>query len=373
MDETDKLIQFDDNGVCNHCHEYDRNKKLLGYDTETSPKKHNQIITLLKQNGKKKEYDCILGLSGGVDSSYLLHHAVKNGLRVLAVHVDAGWNSEIAVKNIHKLCEKLNVELHTIVIDWPTIRELQRAYMFSGLPNLDIPQDHVFLAAIYDYARKNKIKYLLNGSNLATEGILPRSWGYSNIDFKSIQDVFHKFKRKGNLNKYPHFGLLKYIFCIKNKIIRIDLLNYINYSKKLAIYDLEKFYHWEYYGGKHFESRFTKFFQSYYLTTKFNYDKRLAHLSSLIVGGEISRDEALDEYLNKKPYNEESLIEDRNYILKKLGISFSEWGLIMASENKNENDYKNNKKMIAFIKNINIIKNGLFSSLKGIFYGKTIK
>ncbi len=370
MDETDPYIVFDENGVCNHCHDYDRKKNLVGYDALTSPQRHESILRMIKKHGRNKEYDCIIGVSGGVDSCFLLHHAVSNGLNVLAVHVDAGWNSDIAVKNIHKLCKSLNVELHTIVIDWPTIKELQRAYMFSGLPNLDIPQDHVFLAAMYDYALKNNVKYMLNGSNIATEGILPISWGYSNTDYRSIKDVFKKHRRKGNLKKYPHFGLLKYMYYLK-KIERINLLNYINYSKKDAINTLQSMYGWEYYGGKHFESRFTKFFQSYYLPTKFNYDKRLAHLSSLIVGGELNRETALNMYLNDSPYDNISFIEDRDYILKKLDISLLEWEKIMGSPNKTENDYKNNKKILGFLQKINWIRKKIIKRKEKSINGET--
>jgi N-acetyl sugar amidotransferase len=356
MDETDPLITFNENGICNNCTEFDKKQSLFGFKSHSFPHDHNQIINKLKLYGKNKDYDCIVGLSGGVDSSFLLHHAITNGLRVLAVHVDAGWNSDVAVKNIKKLCSKLNVDLHTIVIDWPTMKELQRAYMFSGLPNLDIPQDHVFLASLYKYALKNKVKYMLNGSNLATEGILPISWGYSNIDFTSINDIFLKFKRKGNLKKYPHFSLLKY-FMYKKKVERIDLLNYINFSKTMAIDTLSKLYNWEYYGGKHFESRFTKFFQSYYLPVKFHYDKRLAHLSSLIVGGELSRESALDSFINNPPYKKDEYLEDRDFILKKLDLNHSDWEYIMKLQNKTEDDYKNHKTFLSFLKTIsNLIR-----------------
>lgn len=363
MDVSDPDIFFDKHGVCNHCLDYDRKKDLVGYDSEISPREYNKIINEIKRYGRNKEFDCIIGVSGGVDSSFLLHHAVSSGLRVLAVHVDAGWNSEIAVKNIQKLCDKLGVQLHTIVIDWNTIKELQRAYMFSGLPNLDIPQDHVFLAAMYKYAIKNRIRYMLNGSNIATEGILPITWGYSNTDYTSIKDVFKKNKRKGNLRKYPHFGLIKYLYYMK-KIKRINLLNYIDYSKNKAIQTLSNKYNWVYYGGKHFESRFTKFFQSYYLPVKFGYDKRLAHLSSLVVGGELSRNDALNSYLNEPPYNPTSLSEDRDYILKKLDITHTEWNTIMKSENKTEDDYKNNKKIMMFLQRINWIKKKIIKNKK---------
>lgn len=348
MDTTDPNITFNEDGVCNHCKEFERKWNNYGYKPNVSASELNIIVNEIKLSSKKSKYDCILGISGGVDSSYLAHLSNKLGLRVLAVHVDAGWNSEIAVQNIHNICNKLNIDLYTEILDWETIKELQRAYMFSGLANLDIPQDHAFLAGVYNYALKYNVKYMLNGSNLATEGILPSAWGYSALDYKSIKSIFRKYKRKGNLRKYPHFNIIKY-FIMKKKIIRVNLLNYVPYSKKEAIGLLAKEYNWRYYGGKHFESRFTKFFQSYYLPIKFGYDKRRAHLSSLVITGEISRDEALKIMSDKNFYPIEEMIEDRDYILKKLEISEKDWNIIMDSPNKSEDDYASNKNLIAFL------------------------
>lgn len=348
MDQSDPNNIFDEHGVCNHCHNFDRVKKIV--EQEKKKKSFDFILNEIKQNNKNKKYDCILGLSGGVDSSYLLHLAVKSGLRVLVVHVDAGWNSDTAVSNIHKLCSKLNVELHTIVVDWPTMKELQRAYMFSGLPNLDVPQDHAFLAATMKFARKYSLKYMLNGSNIATEGILPSSWGYDAMDLKQIKDVFKKHKRKGNLINYPKIGLINYLR--SSLLNRVNLLNYVDYSKKAAIDLLQKEYGWEYYGGKHFESRFTKFFQSYFLPLKHGYDKRLAHISSLIVGGEITRDEGLDIYENNNSYNQSEIDSDKEYILKKLNLSEEEWDKILKTDVRNEFNYKNQIKEKTILKKI---------------------
>ena len=343
MDTTDPKIYFDVDGVCNHCNQYDDLVKLYGdYADE---KRLKEIVSKIKSEEKDKEYDCILGISGGVDSSYLAYLSHKLGLRVLAVHVDAGWNSEVAVQNIQKICKKLNIDLHTIVIDWPTMKELQRAYMFSGLPNLDVPQDHAFLASVYAYAKKYKIKYMLNGSNLATEGILPRAWGQAAIDYKSIKNIYKKYGRGKSLKQYPHFNILQYLY-LKNKVVRVDLLNYVPYSKKGAIELLSQEFDWKYYGGKHFESRFTKFFQSYYLPIKFGYDKKRAHLSSLIVGGELNRDAALSEIEDKSSYSENEMLEDRDYILKKLDISLEEWDGIMFQPCKSIDDYPSNKYLI---------------------------
>ena len=344
MDTSDPDISFDENGICNHCREYDKKVEKYGYrgdDTRLS-----KVVDAIKRDGKGKEYDCVLGISGGVDSAYMAYVASQLGLRILAIHVDAGWNSDIAVSNIRKLCEKLDIDLHTIVVDWPTMKELQRAYMFSGLANLDVPQDHAFMAGVYKYASKYKIKYMLNGSNLATEGILPKAWGYSALDYRCIKSVYKKCGRnKISLKKYPKFSLLSYIIFHK-KIIRVNLLNYVPYSKKMAMDILQKEFGWEYYGGKHYESRFTKFFQAYYLPKKFNYDKKRAHLSSLIVGGEMTREEALKEIEDHSEYTEEQQLEDRDYILKKLDISKEEWDQIMKMKNRTEDDYATNKNLI---------------------------
>lgn len=349
MDTTDPDITFDEDGVCSNCHKYDNDVILYGYKKGESEKHLKAIVAEMKKEGKGKEYDCILGISGGVDSAYMAYITSKLGLRVLAVHVDAGWNTDVAVENIKKMCDSLKLDLYTIVIDWPVMKELQRAYMFSGLSNLDVPQDHVFLAAMYQYACKYKVKYMLNGSNFATEGILPTAWGYSAIDFKHIRSVYKKCGRGVKIfERYPHFNIIKY-FYYQQKIKRINLLNYIPYSKKEAMKTLEREFGWQYYGGKHFESRFTKFFQSYYLPKKFGYEKKRAHLSSLIVGGELTRDEALKEMSDTSDYTMEQMTEDLDYILKKLDISQNEWQEIMAAPNKTEDDYASSKKVITFL------------------------
>lgn len=353
MDTTDPAITFDKDGVCNHCRNYDNVIASMPQGAERGGILKG-IIEKIKKDGRGREYDCILGISGGVDSAYTAYLAKQYGLRVLTVHVDAGWNSEIAVSNIKKMCSKLGFDLHTIVVDWETMKELQRAYMFSGLADLDVPQDHVFIAGMYHFARKYHIKYMLHGGNMATEGILPSSWGYSSWDYASIKDVYRKCGRNRiSLKKYPHIGILQYIaYNYRRNVETIRLLNLVDYSKKVAIETLSKEFGWEYYGGKHFESRFTKFFQSYYLPQKFGYDKKRAHLSSLIVGGEMSRDEALREMEDNSAYTKEEMLEDLDYILKKLDISYDEWDAIMLAPCKTEDDYKNDKKVLAFGKKV---------------------
>ena len=348
--KSDPLIRFNEKGICNHCEDYDAVVAKLPKTEEERKRKFDELISEMKQHGKGKEFDCVLGISGGVDSAYLTYIAKKAGLRILAVHVDAGWNTDTAVENIKKLCSKLEIELHTIVVDWNTMKELQRAYMFSGLPNLDVPQDHAFLAATYKYAMKYGIRYMLNGSNHQTEGILPPNYGYTAIDLRNLKDVYRKCGRgRVSLRKYPQMNVITYSLMYMGRTKRINLLNYVPYSKKMAIDFLHKEFDWNYYGGKHFESRFTKFFQSYYLPRKFGYEKKRAHISSLIVGGEIDRDEGLRQMADNSTYPESQMLEDRDYIMKKLDISSEEWDVLMAAPNKSEDDYKNNKRLIAFM------------------------
>ncbi len=351
--KSDPMIEFDENGVCNHCHNYDRIVANLPKTEEERQKEFDRLIAEMKEQGKGKEFDCVLGISGGVDSAYLAYTAKKAGLRILAVHVDAGWNTDVAVENIKKLCSKLDIELHTIVIDWNTMKELQRAYMFSGLPNLDVPQDHAFLTGTYKFARKYGISYMLNGSNHQTEGILPTNYGYSSIDSRNIKDVYNKCGRgKASLKKYPMMSMFTYSMMFLGKTKRVNLLNYVPYSKKMAIEFLHNEFDWNYYGGKHFESRFTKFFQSYYLPKKFGYEKKRAHISSLIVGGEITREEGLRDMADDSAYTDSQMLEDRDYILKKLDISEPEWEGIMAAPKKSEDDYKNSKKLMKYMQDI---------------------
>lgn len=339
MDTTDPSITFDEFGVCNHCRNFEINIKPLWHPDVDGLKFIEKIVAEIKNKSKNRKYDCILGLSGGVDSSYLAYIGSKLGLRILAVHVDAGWNSEIAVQNIEKICNKLKIDLHTIVVNWESMKELQRAYFYSSLANQDVPQDHVFFSALYSYAVKNKVKYVLHGSNFATESILPKDWGYDAMDLKQIKAISKLYSRV-KLKNLPLTGYIKrdIYFKIIKKMKVIKLLNYIPYSKSLAIETLQKEFDWQYYGGKHYESRFTKFFQAYYLPNKFGYDKKRAHLSSLVVAGEITREEALNQVLISD-YTKDQIKKDKEYIAKKLDFSLEEFNAILALPNKTHLDY----------------------------------
>lgn len=345
MDTTDSAISFNDEGVCNHCQYFDNNIVPNWFPGEEGKGKLNALLEEIKAYGKDKEYDCIIGLSGGVDSSYLAIKVVEWGLRPLVVHVDAGWNSELAVKNIEQIVTRLGLDLVTHVVDWEEMKDLQLAFLKSNVANQDVPQDHAFFAALYNYAIEAKIKYVINGSNFATEGVLPQSWGYDAMDVKHLLSIHKKFGRQ-KLKTFPTVSFFKYHFFYPFiwKMQIVKPLNYIPYTKEGAIEEMERDYGWRYYGGKHFESRWTRFFQAYYLPTKFGYDKRLAHLSSLIVAGQMTREEALEE-MKKPAYDEKDILEDKQFIAKKLGITFDELEDLISQPNRDFSDYPNNQQL----------------------------
>ena len=350
MDTSDPWISFDEKGFCNHCTNYFKYKSRLGTEDQNI-KKLEQLVDKLKKEGKGKDYDCIMGLSGGVDSSYLSYYAVKVlGLRPLIVHVDTGWNSELAVSNIQNIVQRLNLDLHTLVIDWEEIRDLQLAYFRSSVANLDVPQDHSFLASLYKEARRYGIKHILNGGNMQTESILPNAWGYDASDAKSLLGI-HKKYGSIKLKSFPILTtfnkIIFYPFVLRMQSHRpLELIQYNKFeAKELLINELG----WRDYGGKHYESRFTKFFQAYYLPAKFGYDKRKAHLASLIVSDQISRDEALQE-LKLPLYDFNELEEDKLFFAKKLGINFSEFQAIMKEPPKFYTDYPNNEALYDFLR-----------------------
>ncbi len=360
MDTTDPEITFDEQGRCNHCTRFfntiqgvhwlpnDEGKRIL-----------DETIARMKSEGRGRQYDGIIGLSGGVDSSYLLCKLREWGLRPLAVHVDAGWNSELAVKNIEVLCKKLDIDLHTIVIDWEAMRNVQVAFLRSGVENQDIPQDHAFFAALYRYAVKKGVRYVFNGSNFATESILPSAWGYDAMDSTYLRAIVRRFG-DGKLKNYPVVNFWEYYvyYPYIRRMAVVRPLNYIHYRKNEAIQELERNFGWRYYGAKHWESRFTKFFQGYYLPTRFGYDKRKAHLSSLVVSGEITRDEALAE-MEKPVYPPDQLENDTAFVLKKLRISREEFERLINSSRVVE-DIPTNAKLKKWGRNVKRTMKTLF-------------
>jgi N-acetyl sugar amidotransferase len=348
MDTTDPEIYFDNDGNCNHCNAFFKLAPNYIYQGEASDKKLSELVEKIKKDGKKSDYDCIIGVSGGVDSTYVAYIAKKLGLRILAFHFDNGWNSELAVKNIENIVKKLDVDYQTWVVDWIEFRDIQLSFLKSSLANAETPSDHAFLAATYHLCKKHNVKYFLSGSNFATEGILPKSWGYNAKDVKHLKAV-HKQFGKIPFKTYPLLGFYKeFYYTYIKKIKMIRLLNYIPYVKEDAMKVIEKELGWVYYGGKHYESIFTRFFQAYYLPKKFNFDKRLAHLSTLICAGEITRDKALEE-IQKDAYPPDLLVTDKLYVEKKLGLNSNELENIINAPAKHYTDYPNDSKRLKFI------------------------
>lgn len=345
MDTSDPEITFDNNGICNYYYEYQRKAKRLLLPKKEQKQKFNEIINHIKEEGKSKAYDCLIGLSGGVDSSYIAYLAGEMGLKALIVHFDNGWNSELAVSNIEKLVTKYNFDLHTLVVNWDEFKDIQLSFFKASVPNIEVVTDHAIIATLYKIAKKYNIKYLISGSNLVTEGILPPAWGYDASDFHHIKAIHKKF---GTIpfKTFPHLSLLNFFYYrILRRVKKINLLNYIDYNKENAIKEMEEKVGWQYYGGKHYESVFTQFFQAYVLPVKFGFDKRRAHLSSLICSGQITRENALMQL--QKPLYDPALLEEHiNYIIKKWGITRQEFDQIMSLPPKKHEDYPSNKKWV---------------------------
>lgn len=347
MDTTDSKIQFDENGVCDHCHAFWSDVKPNWHPDETGYSKLKEIVHKIKIDGKNRDFDCIMGMSGGADSSYMLHIAVKEfGLRPLVFHVDGGWNSKIAVNNINVMIEKLNLDLYTEVINWEEMKDFQLSYFKSGLPNIDVPQDHAFIAVLYNFAEKYDIKFILNGGNYSTECVRnPMEWLYYGTDMAQIRDIRNKFGTIP-LKTYPFSSVLRhkfYLRFIKNLRV-VKPLNYVPYIKSEAMKFLEKEYGWMPYPQKHFESRFTKFYEGYWLPKKFGYDTRKVQFSSLILTGQMSRDEAL-EILSSPALDDDEARNEFEYVATKLGISTAELQSYFDAPNKSYKDYKNQEWM----------------------------
>lgn len=339
MDTSDGSIVFDERGVCNYCLDFKKESQLIWHPSHEGKTQLDNIIDSIKNKNKNKKYDCILGISGGLDSSYLALKLKEYDLRVLAVHVDGGWNSELAVNNIEAVLEHCNFDLYTHVVNWESMKNVQLAFLKSGISNQDIPQDHVFFAVLHNLALKNNINIFMSGGNFATESILPGYWQADAMDSILIRDIFKKHG-KGSLKGYKtiSFFELKVLFRLRG-FKQIRPLNYIEYGTRIAEKELEKI-GWRNYERKHGESIFTKFFQNHFLVEKFGYDKRRAHLSSRILSGDITRGEGLD-LLDRPLYDPKELAEDKEFISKKLDLTLSELDGFIKSENRVYLDYKN--------------------------------
>lgn len=343
MDTSDAAIVFDAAGVCDHCNSFKRDVLPNWHTDERGRRELAGIVEDIKVSGKGRDFDCILGLSGGLDSSYMLHLIVTEfGLRPLVFHVDGGWNTDIAVNNIQMLVEKLGLDLYTEVINWEDMRDFQLAFFKAGVPHLDIPQDHAFIATLYHFANKHGIKYIMNGGNFATECVRnPLEWLYYGTDMAQINDIRRRFCTRP-LKGYPFSSILfhkVYLQYLKG-IKVVKPLNMMHYTKEIAIDTLSRRYDWKAYPQKHFESRFTKFYEGYWLPTRFGYDTRRVQYSSLILTGQMSREAALDQ-LGSPAYDPATIDEEFEYIATKLGITVEELRGYRDMPLKTYRDYKN--------------------------------
>ncbi|EJF1758309.1 N-acetyl sugar amidotransferase [Vibrio cholerae] len=344
MDTSDAVISFDTNGICDHCNNFDVNIKPNWHTDQQGYAELMKAAERIKQEGKGKDFDCIIGLSGGLDSSYTAYVAKEiMGLRPLLFHVDAGWNTDQAVGNIEKLVDGLGLELYTEVINWEEMKDLQVAFLKSGIPDQDIPQDCAFFSALYKFARKNKIKYVLTGGNFSTECCRePNEWGaYPGIDKTFITDIHKKFGKR-QLKTFPIIDVLVYkVF--HHRVLGMKVfkpLNLVPYIKKEAEQLLQEKYGWQPFQHKHHESRFTRFYEDYWMPRKFGYEKRRAHFSSLIMTGQLTREQAL-ERIAKPELSDEFMKNEFKYVANKLGLSVDELQQIFEQPNKSYRDYKN--------------------------------
>lgn len=349
MDTTDPDITFNGLGQCNHCENYLNNLLPQTYQGTQSETRLREIVDGIKRKGRNNKYDCIIGISGGVDSSYTAHLAKELGLRALLVHLDNGWNSDVAVRNIQKMSMALDFDYETYVLDWQEFREIQLAFLKSSLVDIEMPTDLAIPAALHKTASKYNVKYIFSGGNYVSEGILPKQWGYHVMkDMKLYKHIVNKFS-KVPLKLTPVFGVWQETYYKVFKGIKmVYVLNYIPYNTKEASAMLTEKYGCDYSIGKHHESRYTKFWQSYIMPLKYNFDYRKATLSNQICSNQLSREDAL-KILQNASFNADEIEKEKLYICKKLGISSEEFEQYMQAKPLTYKDFPNSEKWINFI------------------------
>jgi len=342
MDTSDSRVAFDPNGVCDHCLTYYRDVLPNWHTDEKGRKELDRLVERIHASGRGKDFDSIIGVSGGADSSYLTYLAkTELGLRPLVFHVDAGWNSQEAVHNIERLVDGLGLDLFTEVIDWEEIRDLQLAFFKSGVPHVDTPQDHAIFAGMYKFAYKYDVKYILTGANYSTECIRnPVDWMYYQSDSTQLRDIHSRFGRR-RLETFPTTSILWHkVYLPYVKGIRVlRPLNYVPYSKRESMAVLAEKLGWQPYSQKHFESRFTAFYEGFWLYRKFGYDTRRVQFSSLILTGQMSRSEAV-QALKSPPLDNHTAEREFNYVAAKLGISREELQGYLDAPNRSYRDYR---------------------------------
>jgi N-acetyl sugar amidotransferase len=347
MDTSDPGIEFDAQGICNRC----RHCEFMFAARLPSPQEREQLlqdlVAQIKHEGRNKEYDCIIGVSGGVDSTYVAYVVKKQlGLRPLAVHLDNGWDSELAVANIEKCLKTLDIDLYTYVMDWDEFRELQLAFLRASTPDSEAPTDHAINSILKWKANQIGTRWLLMGNNLATENIRVTTWSMGQLDWRYIRSINRLFG-KGPLKSFPHCSIWQdaWLRWVKRQRM-VDVLDYVDYNKEQALQTLSRELGYVRYSGKHHESVYTRFYQSYILPRKFGYDKRRIHLSGLIMSGQMSREQALQD-MTREIESAEQLRQDKIFVLKKFGLTEQEFDAIMALPPKSFWDYPSNEKLLA--------------------------
>lgn len=345
MDTSDPEIQFDEKGVCNHCKSYFKKVENEKRVDEAGKREFDELVAKIKKSGKRKKYDCVIGVSGGVDSSYVALLAKDLGLRALLVHLDNGWNSEIAVKNVKNIAKNTEFDLFTHVIDWKEFRDIQLSLFKASVVDIELATDHAIKAILFRVAKKFSIKYMLNGGNVVTEAIMPQTWRHTKVDRANLVAIHRKFGRV-KLKTFPLAGIIKqqyykYVHGIKN----IKILSYLNFNRDDVISRLESELGWQQYGSKHHESVFTRFYQGYILPKKFSIDKRRCHYSNLICAGQLSREEALAK-MDEPVYDPQLLKNDKNFVLKKLQFSEQEFEDYISSPGVSHYSFRSDEKLI---------------------------
>lgn len=352
MDTSDPAIEFDDDGVSNHFHNARERLTSEFFPGEDGEHRIEKIAATIIAEGAGKPYDCIMGVSGGADSSYVAIRAKELGLRPLAVHLDNGWNTDTAVSNIELLLRELNIDLFTHVVKWEQFKDIQRSLFLASVPNIEVATDHAIGALMMHQAAAHGVRFLLTGSNVETESILPRAWGHDNRDWRSIRAIKHRFGDPAiGMDTYPHLTPIRFLdYLLRHRMRYVPVLNYGGYNKAEAVKVMQQRFGYNAYARKHGESRFTRFFQEYYLPEKFGFDKRRAHLSSMIASDTMTREAALRE-LGQDMYGSVEKMIDIEYCSRKLGFSPEEWAAVMAAPPAHASDFPNNGWLFDHTKN----------------------
>ncbi len=346
---ADPAIVVDADGLCNHCRRYDALAGARMVRGEAGRRELERTVGRIRDAGRGRDYDCIIGVSGGVDSTYVAYLVRRLGLRPLAVHFDNGWNSELAVKNIEQVLKRLDIDLMTHVVDWEEFRDLQLAFLRASTPDGEVPTDHAIQALLWREAVRHGVRHIVSGMNFATESISIADWSYGHSDWRYIRSVHARFGSR-RLSTYPRYGLgyLLYVNAVR-RIRIVSVLNYVDYDKQAAMKVLRDELGWQHYGGKHHESIYTRFYQGYVLPRKFGVDKRYGHLSDLVNAGQLTREQALAE-IAQPPYPEALQQQDLEYVTRKLGLTRPQFDAIMRAPVKSFRDYPNSYERVQMLR-----------------------